>query len=103
MLRAFLIVLALVYIGGCVVLSRAVRDACTHGNCIHGWYSKYNTAEKLTFIAWALGVPATVIGVSLRIAARRKNGAVVRTDVPMARVRLLSRRSLLLPATARKE
>jgi hypothetical protein len=57
--RTFLvIVLAAIYIGGCVQLNGEVRKACTHGNCKHGAYSKYNRKEKLTYGIWALGVPA---------------------------------------------
>lgn len=52
--------LLLIYWGGCAVLNEEVRTACTHGNCVHGWYSKYNTAEKVVFLAWAVGFPTVV-------------------------------------------
>src|SRR5690242_11084618 len=64
--------LVLVYTAGCFRLNQAVSDACTHGNCIHGWYSKYNGAEKLAFFAWAIGFPLAVAG--LRTMIRERNG-----------------------------
>ena len=35
-----------------------VRRASTHGNTIHGWYSKYNSGEKTLAWLWFIGFPA---------------------------------------------
>lgn len=34
-----------------------VRNASTHGNTIHGWYSKYNRSEKFFAWLWFIGFP----------------------------------------------
>lgn len=73
LLAAFL---ALVYVAGCVRLNQAVANACTHGNCIHGWYSKYNGTEKALFFAWMIGFPLAVAGI--RAAIRQINGEAAR-------------------------
>ncbi len=44
----------IVYIIGFGIANGAVRDACTHGNCKHGWYSKKNDAEKFMALLWTL-------------------------------------------------
>ena len=43
-----------VYIFGFFTANKAVRDACTHGNCKHGWYSKKNKTEKAIAFLWVL-------------------------------------------------
>lgn len=43
-----------IYIIGFFIANQAVGDACTHGNCIHGWYSKYNYIEKFIALLWVL-------------------------------------------------
>ncbi|MBL0720530.1 topoisomerase DNA-binding C4 zinc finger domain-containing protein [Piscinibacter sp. Jin2] len=65
------------YVGGCVHLNNEVRRACTHGNCKHGWNSKYTGSEKLAFIAWAIGVPGAVY------LGWRAAGHLSSTKVPM--------------------
>ena len=68
--------LVLVYVGGCFTLNQAVADACTHGNCIHGWYSKYNGTEKALFFTWLIGFPLAIAGV--RAAIRQVSGEAAR-------------------------
>ena len=53
--------MALVYAAGCIVLKENVREACTHGNCRHGFYSKYTKAEQAALFAWLFGYPAAVL------------------------------------------
>lgn len=53
-LLSFLI--AYLYVFG--ILNNNVRTASTHGNTIHGWYSKYNKTEKLMATAWVFLFPA---------------------------------------------
>ena len=31
-----------------------VKEACTHGNCEHGWNSEYNKSEKTFAFFWSL-------------------------------------------------
>ena len=90
-----------IYFGGCVVLNWAVKEACTHGNCIHGWYSQYNTAEKLFFFAWAIGLPAAAIGLHSMVS--KKSAPVQQTP---RKARPPGRRSIDVPyatAKARKD
>ena len=56
------------YVAGCVYLDARVKAACSHGNCRHGWYSKYTKREQFHAQAWSLGVPA---GVALLVMRRR--------------------------------
>lgn len=69
-------VLVIVYFGGCAVLNQAVSDACTHGNCIHGWNSKYNGSEKALFFSWGIGFPLVIFG--SRALVRQLTGEAVR-------------------------
>ena len=48
-------VLIVIYFVGCQKLNNDVREACTHGNCKHGWYSKYNEDEQATANLWTYG------------------------------------------------
>lgn len=68
--RLGLAMLAAIYMGGCFVLNEAVRLACTHGNCVHGWYSKNTVAERRLFFAWAIGFPLLVAWVASRLSSR---------------------------------
>ena len=52
-----------IYVHGCDVRREAVSDACTHGNCKSGWYSKYNNSEKTDYYLWAWGYPLVMLGV----------------------------------------
>ena len=57
-MRFFLIAIAiLIYFFGCSHFNSEVREACTHGNCKHGWYSKYNESEKTVASMWMIGYP----------------------------------------------
>lgn len=57
-MRLFLIAIAiLIYFFGCSHFNSEVREACTHGNCKHGWYSKYNHSEKTIASIWMIGYP----------------------------------------------
>ena len=49
------------YAGGCAVLNEAVRQACTHPNCEHGWYSQNTGPQQSLFWLWAVGFPALVM------------------------------------------
>jgi len=69
--RATLLALTLLYFGGCAVLNARVRQACTHPNCVHGWYSKYTIAEQVTYIVWAVGFPVIAAFLTARSASRR--------------------------------
>ena len=59
----FLLIL-IVYLSVFVELNGNVRKASTHGNTKHGWYSKYNTAEKTIAIAWIFGFPILCFSVN---------------------------------------
>lgn len=65
--KALLTCAILMYPAGCVVTSGMVRDACFHPNCIHGWYSKYNTMEKAIALAWAFGFPVVLLAFDLAL------------------------------------
>lgn len=51
------IALVVVYLIGFVVANNYVSDSCTHGNCKHGWNSKYNKEEKRIASLWIIGFP----------------------------------------------
>jgi predicted RNA-binding Zn-ribbon protein involved in translation (DUF1610 family) len=46
-----------IYFIGFFLAHKAVRDSCTHGNCKHGWNSKYNKTEKNIASLWIVGFP----------------------------------------------
>lgn len=46
-----------IYFIGFFLAHKAVRDSCTHGNCTHGWNSKYNKTEKNLASLWIIGFP----------------------------------------------
>jgi hypothetical protein len=60
----------LIYGVGCVVLAGRVRDACTHGNCRHGFYSKYTYGERTDYSLWQYGFPTIVLVVVYALASR---------------------------------
>lgn len=63
-MKNFIIVIyILLYFVGCSVLSNDVRKSCTHGNCKHGFYSKYNKDEKNIYYLWEYG--GFIIGILL--------------------------------------
>ncbi|WP_414931051.1 topoisomerase DNA-binding C4 zinc finger domain-containing protein [Vibrio europaeus] len=47
----------IIFIIGYVVVNNNVSDSCNHGNCKHGWNSKYNKEEKHTALLWMFGFP----------------------------------------------
>lgn len=51
------IALVVIYLIGFVVANNYVADSCTHGNCKHGWNSKYNKKEKRIASLWIIGYP----------------------------------------------
>ncbi len=55
----------IVYIIGITHFYDEVRRASTHGNTIHGWYSKSNGAEKVMAGFWAIGFPIITNGLLL--------------------------------------
>ena len=57
--RVALVITTAIYLAVNPFFFDLVRDASTHGNTIHGWYSKYNRGEK--FIAWAWFVVYPVV------------------------------------------
>lgn len=71
-------ILFLIYLMGIAAFNQAVSDACTHGNCIHGWYSKYNRPEQALALTWILGLPLVVVAVSSRV--RQSNGGRTRAS-----------------------
>ena len=55
-------------------LNENVKNASTHGNTIHGWYSQYNTTEKTIAVAWVIGFPlACYIAIILFFSPQQKN------------------------------
>ncbi|MGI9175893.1 MAG: topoisomerase DNA-binding C4 zinc finger domain-containing protein [Rhodothermales bacterium] len=57
-MRTFIaLIFVVVYFAGCGYVNELVREACTHGNCTHGWYSKENEPEKLLARVWMFGFP----------------------------------------------
>ena len=54
---AMKVVLVAVYLAGAYFAMNLVQESCTHWNCKHGWYSKYNDTEKNIALAWLLGFP----------------------------------------------
>jgi hypothetical protein len=56
-----------IYLVGLHFLNEAVRAACTHGNCKHGWYSKDTGAEQVLTLLWAWGFPIGLLGLWMRL------------------------------------
>ncbi len=55
--KLFLLLFLVVYLGVFSVLNTNVRKASWHGNTKHGWYSKYNSTEKLIATVWIIFFP----------------------------------------------
>lgn len=51
------IALVVIYLIGFVVANNYVADSCAHGNCKHGWNSKYNKEEQRIASLWIIGFP----------------------------------------------
>jgi hypothetical protein len=67
-----LIGLGIVWLAGGNYLSTFVRGSCIHGNCRHGWYSKYNAAKRSIATAWIVGFPMAC-GLTWLILSSRKD------------------------------
>ena len=55
-----LIFAGVIFVGGLIYFNGQVADACTHGNCVHGWSSKYTQAEQNNSRMWFIGFPLFV-------------------------------------------
>jgi hypothetical protein len=55
-----LILFSVIFIIGLIFFNQQVADACTHGNCIHGWDSKNTKGEQGTYRLWFFGFPAAI-------------------------------------------
>lgn len=55
--KVLISILLVVYILVEFSLNENVREASTHGNTKHGWYSKENTIEKFLVKTWIFGYP----------------------------------------------
>ena len=53
-----------IYIIGLFFFFNLVKISSNHGNTIHGWYSKYNTLEKISAWAWIIIIPPIIIFLS---------------------------------------
>ena len=58
--KSSLIILSIIFLVGLIFLNGQVSDACTHGNCIHGWDSKYTKTEQANFRIWFFGFPVLI-------------------------------------------
>lgn len=56
------IISLVIYIIGVVNFYDEVRRASTHGNTIHGWYSKSNGSQKAMATFWGIGFPIITNG-----------------------------------------
>jgi hypothetical protein len=52
-----LIFAGVIFVGGLIYFNGQVADACTHGNCVHGWSSKYTQDEQNNSRMWFIGFP----------------------------------------------
>ena len=52
-----LIFAGVIFVGGLIYFNGQVADACTHGNCVHGWSSKNTQAEQNNSRMWFIGFP----------------------------------------------
>lgn len=74
-MRGILVICSIVvYFSGCVYFDSRVEDACTHGNCKHGWYSKYTQAEQSTARLWMFGFPIASFALFSLFKTKDKNG-----------------------------
>ena len=58
--KGFLILVGIIFVAGLIYLNGQVADACTHGNCVHGWDSKYTKTEQANYRLWFFGFPITI-------------------------------------------
>jgi hypothetical protein len=58
--RITIIISSIIYLFVNLFFFNLVRNASTHGNTIHGWYSKYNRYEKLLAWLWFIIFPIIV-------------------------------------------
>jgi hypothetical protein len=80
------VTLAIVYFAGCMLLDAGVDAACTHPNCVHGWYSQNTKLEQILFWIWALGFP--ILMAFHRIPSATDNGGKL-PAAPRPQVRLM--------------
>jgi len=57
MANKILIFAGVIFVGGLIYFNGQVADACTHGNCVHGWSSKNTQAEQNNSRMWFIGFP----------------------------------------------
>ena len=55
--KIVLVVVVIVFFLGLDYFNSQVAEACTHGNCVHGWDSKYTNTEQRYFQLWLIGFP----------------------------------------------
>ena len=55
--KIVLVVVVIVFFLGLGYFNSQVAEACTHGNCVHGWDSKYTHTEQRYFQLWLIGFP----------------------------------------------
>lgn len=58
--KGFLILVGIIFVAGLIYLNGQVADACTHGNCVHGWDSKYTKTEQANYRLWFFGFPIII-------------------------------------------
>lgn len=51
------IALVVIYPIGFFIANQYVAGSCAHGNCKHGWNSKYNKEEQRIASIWIIGFP----------------------------------------------
>lgn len=56
-----------IYIIGLFYFFDLVKSSSTHGNTIHGWYSKYNLEEKIFAWLWILLIPGIILFISFKL------------------------------------
>ncbi len=66
----YLIIVLVIYWKIGFELNQDVREASTHGNTIHGWYSKKNGEEKTVAILWFICFPIASIVLPIWIAIK---------------------------------
>ena len=55
--KIVLVVVVIIFFLGLGYFNSQVAEACTHGNCVHGWDSKYTHTEQRYFQLWLIGFP----------------------------------------------
>lgn len=56
------VLVVVVYFVGVDYFNDRVREVCTAPGCKHGWYGKFNHAEKARAVAWFIGAPVAAGG-----------------------------------------